>query len=97
MDELKQQYAEKKDEMRKKYATVIDAISSARGVDVGVAFDMLLAVCRGGDYADGIVDAVADTVNGGTEVMLDLDDLNNDYFELCQISEKIARANGLID
>ena len=97
MEDLKKQYAEKKEEMRKKYQDAINTISNAKGVDVGVAFDMLLAVCRGGDYADGIVDAVADTVNGETEVMLDLDDLNNDYFELCQISEKIARANGLID
>jgi hypothetical protein len=93
MDELREQYAQKKQEMKDKYKDAINAISNARGVDVGVAFDMLLAVCRGGDYIDG----VADAVNGSKEVMLDIDDLNQDYYELCQISEKIARANGLID
>lgn len=97
MDELKKQYAEKKDEMRKKYSKVIDAISNVQNVDVGVAFEMLLAVCRGGNYIDGIIDNIADTVNDEAEIEFDLDELNQDYFELCQISEKIAKANGLID
>ena len=85
MEELKQKYAEKKSAMREKYQDVINKIAMARGVDVGVAFDMLLAVARGGDYLDG-VDAV-----------IDLEEFNADYFELAKISEDIARANGLLD
>lgn len=93
MDELKTKYAEKKNEIKNKYAEVINKIAMARGVDVGVAFDMLLAVCRGGDYLDG----VADAVNDGETVTFDLDELNADYFELASISEQIAKASGLID
>lgn len=99
MNELRQKYAEKKSSMRKKYADVVNKIAMARGVDVGVAFEMLLAVCRGGDYLNGIdlSDNVADVVNGGETIAFDLDELNADYFELCQLSEQIARANGLLD
>ena len=99
MDELKQKYADKKNEMREKYADVIEKIANARGVDLGVAFDMLLAVCRGGDYLDGIdlIDNVADVVNEGETVAFDLDDLNADYFELASLSEQIAKASGLLD
>lgn len=93
MDELRKKYAEKKNEIKNKYAEVINKIAMARGVDVGVAFDMLLAVCRGGDYLDG----VADAVNDGKTVTFDLDELNADYFELASISEQIAKASGLID
>lgn len=96
MDELRQKYADKKNEMKEKYAEVINKIAIARGVDVGVAFEMLLAVCRGGDYLDGIVDTIADEVNDNV-AYLDLDELNADYFELASISEQIAKANGLID
>lgn len=92
MEDLKKQYAEKKEEMREKYKDVIYRIAEARHVDVGVGFDMLLAVCRGGDYLEGI-----EKENEGEVVALDLDELNQDYFELCQISEKIARQSGLID
>ena len=93
MDELRKKYAEKKNEIKNKYAEVINKIAMARGVDIGVAFDMLLAVCRGGDYLDGIADAV----NDGETVTFDLDELNADYFELASISEQIAKASGLID
>lgn len=96
MDDLKQKYADKKSEMRAKYEEVINKIAIARGVDVGVAFEMLLAVCRGGNYIDGIVDTEADDVNEGV-AYLDLDELNADYFELASISEQIAKASGLID
>ena len=96
MDELREKYAQKKNEMKEKYAEVINKIAIARGVDVGVAFEMLLAVCRGGDYLDGIVDTIADEVNDNV-AYLDLDELNADYFELASISEQIAKANGLID
>ena len=96
MDDLRQKYADKKNEIKTKYAEVINKIAIARGVDVGVALEMLLAVCRGGDYLDGIVDTIADEVNDNV-AYLDLDELNADYFELASISEQIAKANGLID
>lgn len=95
MEDLRTKYAEKKSSMREKYADVINKIAMAKGVDVGVAFEMLLAVCRGGDYLDGI-DANNVDANGET-IVFDLDELNADYFELCQISEEIAKANGLLD
>lgn len=99
MDELKEKYAQKKNEIKEKYADVITRISNARGVDVGVALDMLLAICRGGNYADVIdpTDNVADVVNGGEVISFDLDELNADYFELASISEQIAKMSGLID
>lgn len=82
--DLHELYAKKADEMKEKYADVINEISVARNVDVGVAFDMLLAVCRGGNYLEGI------------DTDINLEELNKDYFELCGISEQIAKANGLI-
>lgn len=85
MEELRNKYAEKKSELREKYTEVINAISMARGVDVGVAFDMLLAVARGGAYLEGV------------DANVDIEELSKDYFELAKISEEIARANGLID
>lgn len=96
MDDLKQKYADKKSEMRAKYEEVINKIAIARGVDVGVAFEMLLAVCRGGDYLDGI-DLANNVADSGEVVAFDLDELNADYFELASISEQIAKASGLID
>ena len=92
MDELKEKYNAKKEDIRKKYNDVIVKIAEAKGVDVGVAFDMLLAVCRGGDYIDGIVETI-----DKEKIYLDLDELNSDYFELACISTEIAKANGLID
>lgn len=82
--DLHELYAKKADEMKEKYADVINEISVARGVPVGDAFDMLLAVCRGGNYLEGI------------DTDINLEELNKDYFELCGISEQIAKANGLI-
>lgn len=82
--DLHELYAQKSNEMKEKYADVINEISVVRNVDVGVAFDMLKAVCRGGEYLDGI------------ETDINLDELKADYFELCGISEQIAQANGLI-
>ena len=77
MDELKQKYATKTEEMKEKYADVINDIAVAQGVDVGVAFEMLKAVARGGDYL------------GDTKV--DLEELKADYLELRLLSMKIAK------
>lgn len=82
--DLHELYAQKAQEMKEKYADVINEISVIHNVPVDDAFDMLKAVCRGGKYLEGI------------ETDIDLDELNKDYFELCGISEQIAKANGLI-
>jgi len=82
--DLHEEYQKKTDEMKKKYEEVINEISIKRNVPVSDAFDMLKAICRGGEYGEEL------------EAKLDLDELKNDYFELCGISEQIAKANGLI-
>ena len=82
--DLHEQYAKKAAEMKEKYHEAIYAIADTRGVPVGDAFDMLKAVCRGGDYLEGI------------EVEVDLDELKKDTAELTMISDQIAKANGLI-
>lgn len=82
--DLHELYAKKVEEMKEKYADVINEISVIHGVPLGDAFDMLKAVCRGGNYADNC------------ECEFDLEELKADYFELCGISEQIAKANGLI-
>lgn len=87
MEELKEKYALKKEEMREKYAEVVNKIAIAKGVDVGVAFDMLLAVARGGDYLEGVE----------LDEPFDYDALNVDYFELASISLEIAKLNGIVD
>lgn len=74
--DLKEQYKAKADEMKEKYADVINEISAKHNVDVGVAFDMLKAVCRGGDYADGFE--------------FDREALKKDYEELLHISDRIV-------
>lgn len=44
-------YREKKEEMMEKYKYAIYAISVANGMDIGVAFDMLISnMTRGGNY-----------------------------------------------
>ena len=50
--DLHELYAKKVEEMKEKYADVINEISVIHGVPLGDAFDMLKAVCRGGNYAD---------------------------------------------
>lgn len=76
MDELKEKYITKNEEMKEKYQEAIIAVSRKHSVDLGVAFDMLKAVCRGADYADGID--------------YDKEGFLKDYLELAEISEKIA-------
>lgn len=76
MEELRRKYAEKSAEMRAKYADIINEISCVHGVDTGIAFEMLKAVARGGNYADNIP--------------FDKEELQKDYFELLHISEMIA-------
>ena len=73
--DLHELYERKTEEMKEKYHDAIYAIGMKRGVDMGVAFDMLKAVARGGDYAEGIE--------------LDVDELKADYAELAAISEQI--------
>lgn len=78
MEELREKYAQKKAEMREEYADVINEISTKHNVDVGVAFDMLLATCRGGDYADGFD--------------FDREGLQKEYEELLDLSVQIANS-----
>lgn len=80
--DLREQYAKKAEEMKEKYNAAIIAIAQKQGVDVGVGFDMLKAVARGGNYAEGID--------------LNVEELKADYTELLAISEELAKANGLI-
>ena len=76
LEELKEQYEAKARAMKEKYADVINEISTKHNVDVGVAFDMLKATCRGGNYAEGFE--------------FDRQELMKDYLELADISDKIA-------
>ena len=76
MEELRKKYAEKTAEMKEKYADAITKIAISQGVDLGVAFEMLKATCRGGDYL------------GDAEV--DTEELKKDYEELAGISDAIA-------
>ena len=80
--DLHEEYEVKANEMKEKYHAAIVAIAEKQGVDMGVAFDMLKAVARGGNYAEGID--------------LNVEELTKDYTELAGLSEEIARANGLI-
>ena len=80
--DLHEEYEVKANEMKEKYHAAIVAIAEKQGVDMGVAFDMLKAVARGGNYAEGID--------------LNVEELTKDYMELAELSEEIARANGLI-
>lgn len=58
MDELREKYAKKAEEMKEKYHDAIVEISKTQDVDMGVAFDMLLSTCSGGDYlGDAQIDA----------------------------------------
>ena len=66
----------------KKYSKAIYDIAVKYGVDLGIGFDMLKAVARGGNYAEGIE--------------LDIAELKADYFELVCISDEIAQINGTI-
>ena len=55
LDALKEAYANKNAEMKEKYKSLIAAIATKQNVDLGIAFDMLKAVYRGGEnYLEGI-------------------------------------------
>lgn len=82
LEELRQKLATKNAELRKKYANQIYQISLKWGVDWGIAFDMLKAVARGGNYAEGIE--------------LDIAELKADYYEIACLSDEIAQLNGTI-
>ena len=76
--DLHELYTLKNEEMKEKYKEAITAISNKHNVDMGVAFDMLKAVCRGGDYLDGV------------ETEINIDELKEDYAILSGISEQIV-------
>jgi len=80
MEELKEKIRNKKAEIREKYKDVIVEICNAKGVDVGVGFDMLLAVCRGGDYLG--------------DAQVDGEELKKDYAELVALEEDLIKAIG---
>lgn len=79
LDALREAYAAKNAEMKEKYKEVINAISDKQKVDVGVAFDMLKAVYRGGEnYLEGI------------DIEFNRDELMKDCAESMELSIKIA-------
>lgn len=82
MEELRMKLAQKNAEFREKYKDQIYAIAMKWGVDMGIAFDMLKAVARGGNYAEGIE--------------LDIAELKADYYEITCISTEIAQLCGTI-
>ena len=82
MEELRLEFAQKNNAFREKYKDLIYDVAMARGVDLGIAFDMVKATARGGNYCDGL--------------QYDLQALKEDYYEIACLSEEIARANGII-
>ena len=82
LEELRSKWAKKNAEIRQKYSKAIYDIAVKWGVDLGIGFDMLKAVARGGNYAEGIE--------------LDIAELKADYYELACISDEIAQINGTI-
>lgn len=82
MEELEQKINDKRVEIKDKFADVINEISAKHGVDTGVAFDMLLSTCRGGDYAEGFE--------------FDRAELQKDYDELKEMSKEFATMKGLV-
>ena len=82
MEELQAKIDAKKQEIKARYKDVINEISNRRNVDVGVAYDMLIATGRGGTDADGIeFDRVA---------------FQKDYEEIKCLSKAMAIMQGLI-
>ena len=75
MEELRQELKLKNQALMIKYADVIKSIAIKNGKDLGVAFDMLKANARGGNYeCDGEYDK---------------EELRKDYEEIVLLSEKI--------
>lgn len=84
LDSLKEAYANKNAEMKEKYKDVIAAIATKQNVDLGVGFDMLKAVYRGGEnYLEGV------------DVEFNRDELMKDCAESMELSVKIADSLGL--
>lgn len=75
MEELKKEYAEKEIAFKEKYAEAIKNIAELQGVDLGVGYDMLKAIPRGGEYK--------------CEVELNKEELFEDCAELYELSKKI--------
>ena len=81
LDALKEAYAAKDKEMEEKYKDLISAIATKQNVDLGIGFDMLKAVYRGGEnYLEGI------------EVEFNRDELMKDCEESMELSIRIANA-----
>lgn len=81
---LQEDYAKKSDEMREKYADVINDLSIKYDKDLGVAFEMLKAIPR------AIIVGLEPLYS--TTIELDIDELIQDYAELERISVQIAEA-----
>ena len=82
LDALKEAYVVKNNEMKEKYKDLIAAIATKQNVDLGVGFDMLKAVYRGGEnYLDGI------------DVEFNKDEIMKDCSEYMELSVKIADCN----
>lgn len=75
MEDLKKEYAEKEVAFKEKYAEAIKNIAELQGVDLGVGYDMLKAIPRGGEYK--------------CEVELNKEELFEDCAELYVLSNKI--------
>lgn len=81
LDALKAAYVTKNAEMKEKYKDLIYAIAAKEDKDIGVAFEMLKAVYRGGeDYLKDI------------DVEFDRDELMRDCKESMELSVRIADA-----
>lgn len=90
MEEIREAYKAKKEEMIEKYKVEIKAIAEKNHVDMGIGFDMLKAVARVEiepglkedehyiDYAEGIE--------------INKEELAKDYKELEELSQKILGA-----
>ncbi|MBO7695893.1 MAG: hypothetical protein J6T10_24945 [Methanobrevibacter sp.] len=82
MEEIREEYKVKNEAMKEKYKDIIYSIADKNGVDLGVAFDMLKAIARGGEYA--------------YEGELNIEELKKEYAEIVELSEKIAQGLGII-
>ena len=78
--ELIKEIRAKKEKMQEDYADVINEVATLNGVDLGVGFEMLLAVCRGGDYTG--------------DIEFDGDALRADYNELLELEHELGKALG---
>lgn len=81
MEELREKIVAKKEEIREKYADVINEVAVQNKVDCGVAFDMVLAVARGGEYTG--------------EIEFDKEALKKDYAELVELEEELIKGLGV--